>query len=698
MIDPAAFEANNRAFLQAGLTWLRALLADRVRLRQLPVPVSVVAPRDRGFLGFHFRHDEPGPAQPATVAAAPIVDVSQARASFDAAGQANPPPALMTLAARFGLTDFERDTLLLCAACEIDPKFPHLIAAAQDALASGAPSFGLALDLFEGSSWEALSPERPLRRFHLLELHQSGATSLLTAPLRIDERIAAYVKGLNYIDERLASMGEFVPVPTELPPSHQAVAAQVEAFLKAGQNDVQVELTGWDRSSKRDVAAAAAASAGLSLLTIPSDLLPRDSNTVERFIALWHREILLLPIALLIAPAGIETPAGGDEGPMKQAAGGDFSPRLAGTVILDVTAPTTGTGHVLRVDPPTVKERRALWSAAWLDGKVPDPSSLDHLAGEFAMPASRIHAAIEAEARDGTAPLSPDRLWDWCVARAGTRLEGLAERIEPRATIDEVKLAQRDREQLERLIRHGRSRGFALDAYGFSSIANRGLGLAALFHGESGTGKTMAAEAVANELKLALYRVDLASVMSKYIGDTTKKLRSIFDAADGGGVMLLFDEADAVFGKRSEVKDSHDRYANIDINYLLTRMETFAGMTVLATNMKHALDPAFQRRLRFMIGFAFPGAEEREAIWRGIFPAQTPLEELDYKALARFPLTGGSIFNCALGSAHEAAGEGKKIGMRHILTIIRAEMQKLERPIPEREFALIQSPASGGRP
>jgi hypothetical protein len=693
MMEPADFAANNAAYLQAGLAWLRALLEERRKQQQLPVPVETR--RSHWFWNVD-RSSEPSlmPAQPGSVAQA--WTVQEARTRLDGAANSDPPPALVTLADKYGLTDFERHVVLLCAAMELDPKFPHQIAAAaHHAPAIGAPSFGLALDLFEQASWDALSPARPLRRLQLIEIHQAGASSLLTAPLRIDERIAAYVKGLNYLDERLSAIAEPISSPPHLPASHQALAQEIASRVKSSNGSIQIELVGQDRSSKRDVAAAALALGESLLLTIAPAMLPSDPVAIERFVSLWERESALLPIALLVAPPQAELAANAEDELARHWAGWDLLRRLPGVLLLDIAAPSAGTNHILEVNPPSVSERRALWAEAWPDGKIPDDSALDRLAGEFAMPASRIHAAIESG--DAGRPPSVEQLWSWCVAHAGSELEGLAERIEPRTTLDQVKLPGRDREQLDRLIRHGWSRGFAMDAYGFSSIANRGLGLAALFHGESGTGKTMAAEAMAHELGLALYRVDLASVMSKYIGDTTKKLRSIFNAADGGGVMLLFDEADAVFGKRSEVKDSHDRYANIDINYLLSRMEAFAGITILATNMKHALDPAFLRRLRFVVGFGFPGLEEREAIWRGVFPVGAPLEPLDYAALARFPLTGGSIFNVALGSAHEAAADGKKIGMRHVLTIIRAEMQKLERPMPEREFALLHDVSSGAQ-
>jgi SpoVK/Ycf46/Vps4 family AAA+-type ATPase len=206
----------------------------------------------------------------------------------------------------------------------------------------------------------------------------------------------------------------------------------------------------------------------------------------------------------------------------------------------------------------------------------------------------------------------------------------------------------------------------------------------------------MAAEVLAQELGLSLYRIDLSAVVSKYIGETEKNLRKLFDAAEGGGAILFFDEADALFGKRSEVKDSHDRYANIEVNYLLQRLESFSGLAILATNMKGALDSAFLRRLRFVINFPFPGTAERRAIWASVFPAQAAVGALDFDRLARLPLTGGSIQGIALNAAFMAAKGGVPIGMPLLLDAVRTEYRKLDKPINEADFHWRES--AGGKP
>ncbi|NJL28690.1 MAG: ATP-binding protein, partial [Thermoanaerobaculia bacterium] len=247
---------------------------------------------------------------------------------------------------------------------------------------------------------------------------------------------------------------------------------------------------------------------------------------------------------------------------------------------------------------------------------------------------------------------------------------------------DRLVLPAAQRELLMALATQVRHRHKVYGEWGFEARSARGLGISALFAGPSGTGKTMAAEVLAGELGLDLYRIDLASVVSKYIGETEKNLKKIFDAADAGGAVLLFDEADALFGKRSEVKDSHDRYANIEVGYLLQRIESYRGLAILTTNAKNSLDPAFIRRLRFIVAFPFPDLAERAEIWRRIFPAQTPLEGLDAELLARLDLAGGNIRNVALGAAFLAAEAGTPVRMEHVVGAARGEYAKLERPFP----------------
>jgi SpoVK/Ycf46/Vps4 family AAA+-type ATPase len=214
---------------------------------------------------------------------------------------------------------------------------------------------------------------------------------------------------------------------------------------------------------------------------------------------------------------------------------------------------------------------------------------------------------------------------------------------------------------------------------------NRGFGISALFAGASGTGKTMAAEVIANELEQPLHRIDLSSVVSKWVGETEKNLERLFQAADDASGILFFDEADALFGKRTEVQHSQDRFANIEINFLLQRLESYRGLAILATNLKDALDQAFLRRLRFIVTFPFPGPAERRAIWQRVFPPQMPQEGLDFDRLSRLNLTGGSLHNIALSAAFLAAQRREPVTMEVVAQAARAELRKLEKPAGEAE-------------
>ncbi|MFI7601336.1 ATP-binding protein [Actinoplanes sp. NPDC049681] len=268
---------------------------------------------------------------------------------------------------------------------------------------------------------------------------------------------------------------------------------------------------------------------------------------------------------------------------------------------------------------------------------------------------------------------------------AGGHLDGVAVRIRPRRTWDDLILPRDEAGQLRELAARHRCRETVYGRWQFSPVPSTGV--VALFAGPSGTGKTLAAEVVAGDLGLDLYKVDLSAVVSKYIGETEKNLERIFGAAAAGDLVLFFDEADALFGKRSEVSDAHDRYANIEVAYLLQRLETYDGLVVLATNLQRNIDPAFLRRISVAVDFVAPEEPERRAIWERAFPATAPLADLDLDFLARqFKITGGVISNAALGAAFLAAAEDSPITMRHAVLSVKREFQKLGRLRTEKEF------------
>jgi SpoVK/Ycf46/Vps4 family AAA+-type ATPase len=277
-------------------------------------------------------------------------------------------------------------------------------------------------------------------------------------------------------------------------------------------------------------------------------------------------------------------------------------------------------------------------------------------------------------------------IWQACREIAGQNMGELAQRIVPVASWDDIVLPEDALRQLKEIAAQMAGRQKVYDEWGFGRKLSKGRGISALFSGPSGTGKTMAAEVLAKYLNLDLYRIDLAGVVSKYIGETEKNLRKVFDAAEESGAILFFDEADALFGKRTEVKDSHDRYANIEIDYLLQRMEDYRGLAILATNRRSALDQAFLRRLRFLIDLPLPDLRSRKMIWQKVFPREASLDGLEYDILARMEISGGNIRNIALNAAFLAASEGMPIGMNHIMSAARREYIKINKMITESEF------------
>ncbi|HXO43192.1 MAG TPA: ATP-binding protein, partial [Thermoanaerobaculia bacterium] len=341
------------------------------------------------------------------------------------------------------------------------------------------------------------------------------------------------------------------------------------------------------------------------------------------------------------------------------------------------------------VRPPAAAEQRDLWQAALAEAGLA-PSHLDPLVAQFRLGPAGIRAACAAARSRLDTGAGGDALglvWEACRALARPRLDDLARRSEAGAAWEDLVLPEEQLALLRRIASQVRQRFRVYETWGFAARGDRGLGVSALFTGASGTGKTTAAEVLGCELALDLYRVDLAAVVSKFIGETEKNLARIFAAAEEGGAVLLFDEADALFGKRSEVRDSHDRFANIEVSYLLQRLEAYRGLTILTTNFKENLDPAFLRRIGTVVDFPFPDRAQRGAIWRRIFPPQTPTAGLDCDRLARLTVNGGHIRNMALHAAFMAADAGEPVGMHHLHAAARHELAKLGRSAGEEPIA-----------
>ena len=582
------------------------------------------------------------------------------------------PAAIDHLSAVFGLSGFERSLLLLCAGIEMDSRLAASIAAAGRTL-----SFGLALGALPDAHWSALTPARPLRRWRLIEI--DTAPALTSATLRIDERVLHYLAGINGLDPRLHPLLAPIDAPPMLARAHRVVADAVAAAWAAPDLKPRViNLCGDDAQGAEDIAASAAAGLGLHLLRIRSEDLPLGAAELDSFITLWEREAALLPAALLVQCA--------DHGVARSVH--MLTERLGARLLVASRdpLPLRLAPSTFEVHKPDAAEQKRLWQAALgVDAGALD-AALDGVAMQYRLSAQGIAAAgTQVSEAIAAGEAAESALWATCRRHSGRRLDELAQRIPPNAGWGDLVLPATQIGALHQIAAQVRQRKRVYHDWGFGRGQARGLGIAALFCGESGTGKTLAAEVLATELHLDLYRIDLAGVVSKYIGETEKNLRRVFDAAEDSGAVLLFDEADALFGKRSEVKDSHDRYANIEVSYLLQRMEAYRGLAILTTNLKSALDPAFQRRLRFVVHFPFPDAEQREAIWRRAFPANLPSTGLDYARLSQLHATGGNVRNIALNAAFLAAEEARSLTMGHLLSAARAESAKLDRPLSSGE-------------
>jgi hypothetical protein len=724
-------EQNNR-YLAASLRWLRLRLEQMAC--QNPAPPAVFTPIEPARVSAAAQVDDStmrkpplwnrwfgsGVARPEQNDVAPIAvpllkaadlseQIAQAAVEREEAAKTDPPPTLVLLTHQLQLSQFERDTLLLCAAMELDTRTAGLCARAQGEMTRPYPTFALALSLFDEPSWDALSAHRPLRYWRLLEINQPGALPLTQSALRADERLVNYIKGLNTLDDRLsaylwsADHGSPGVAASRLSPSQQNAVDQILwqwRHVSETEPLPIAQLVGSDVLSKRLVAQEAARAMRRQMFVIGAESLPAQAVELESLVRLWLRESLLLPLALYLE-AGHDAAPGATERNSDAASLGRFISRVvqsSGVLLLGAREPLPrldAPSFSVDVDKPTLSEQRAEWASA-LPGESDatrdeSPRALsEQLACQFSLNLPDIHRLASSIDQSGGLQHRSirDQLWDACIAHTRPRLDTLAQRLDAKATWDDLVLAEEPLGLLRQIANQVRHRSRVYEDFGFARRMNRGLGISVLFAGESGTGKTMSAEVIANDLRLNLYRIDLSAVVSKYIGETEKNLRRLFDAAEDGGAILFFDEADALFGKRSEVKDSHDRYANIEINYLLQRMEAYSGLAILATNMKTALDQAFMRRLRFIVNFAFPSVAERKAMWQKAFPTELPKAELDGDRLSRLNLTGGNIHSIALNAAFLSAQADTSMTMAHVLEAARMEFRKLNKPVNEPEFKL----------
>jgi AAA+ superfamily predicted ATPase len=633
------------------------------------------------------------------------------------------------LAALFELDHLDRDILLLGLAPEIDLRYERLFAYLQDDMALRRPSVDLALNLLSPSLPQKLAararftPEGKLLRHRLIELFEDPSrprASLLGKHLKVDDRIVGYLFGSDALDAALAPYARVAPASPrpELPVAPREIEERAEALAEqAARGRLLVHLHGPRGVGKLTWARIIAGRADLPLLVVDGERAAAAKDLALDVLAEQAaREAALQGAAIYWG--GFDALLADDRRAARDAVIQTLAERvdlvfLAGTAPWEGgTAPDAASVLRMEIPLPTSAERAEIWRRALGDDLSPDLSAeLTALSSKFRFTAESIaaatadaHARLDQRAGDASdarpppPPLAIADLYAGARAQSGRRLGELAKKIRSSYAWGDLVLPADAIQQLREICEQVRHRARVFEAWGFERKLAVGRGLNALFSGPSGTGKTMAAGIMAAELGLDLFKVDLSGVVSKYIGETEKNLARVFAEAEATSAILFFDEADALFGKRSEVKDAHDRYANVETSYLLQRMEEYEGVTILATNLRRNLDDAFLRRIAFAVQFPFPEEAERLRIWEGVFPEATPrAPDVDLPFLAKqFKLSGGNIKNVALAAAFLAASDGGGgVSMKHLVRATRRELQKMGKSAGAAEFGAYGSLAEG---
>ncbi|TAL25800.1 MAG: ATP-binding protein [Aquabacterium sp.] len=651
-------------------------------------------------------------AQPQAAAALqPLRDRNRALA--DAGLAAGADLRLPRLQRAFGLDDFECDVLLLCLAPEIDLRYERLYAWLQDDVTRKRPGVALVLDLLAADLQVRLDLRArfeagaALRRLRLVELADDAghAPSTLSAKaLKLDERMAAFLLGGDEPDERLRVACRVLRdgLPLDELQLHaqelqalRAVAARVCDAARPGP-PLLLHLRGPRGAGKLEAAASLARELGRPLLQV--DLAQLAGDAPQDFDGGWRLALREAGLQdALPCCTGFEGLTEVQRDALLQALS-DFAAHGGGSPVCCLLSQQAwepagawrGVPHAqVALSLPDAAQRGQLWRSALpaMDENI----DREALASSFRLGRAQIRDAAATLLRwqeHRGAGWQRARLHEACRVHAHHRLSSVARKVEPRYGWHDIVLPEDRMAVLREICNHVTYRGRVWGEWGFDRKLAMGKGLAVLFAGPSGTGKTMAAEVLAAELGLDLYKIDLASVISKYIGETEKNLGRVFDEAESSGAILFFDEADALFGRRSEVRDSHDRYANVEVGYLLQRLESFEGMTILATNFRKNMDEAFVRRLQFSLDFPFPDAADRRRIWDSVWPDALPRDaQVDAAELARrFEMTGGNIRNVALAAAFMAADDGQRVRLEHVLRATRREYQKMGKLVDDGFF------------
>jgi SpoVK/Ycf46/Vps4 family AAA+-type ATPase len=600
---------------------------------------------------------------------------------------------LAQLAALFGLTQAERDILLIALAPALDSRFEIFYAYVQNDVARKAPTVDLTLKLLREDFEERLGLQhcfhwdQPLRKHQLLTLSappSNPAAPLLAHALRIDPRVVAFLLRQDTLDETIRPFTKVVEADVELwalPFSLDLLQRLDRAAAALSEAGGLICLHGAQGVGKQRVATALCTRQGWNLLAADWDAA-RQNGQAEMHLARIRREAILRGAAVYLHGEKEALP---DVSEM-------HVPLFWGQVRPMTTVDVDARHFIFALPKPDYEQRLRLWQEHLTSFPQDADLSFSDVANKFTLTEGQIRrAARQVAAALTTRPPAARQVMDadlheaarWCSNQA---LRELARKLTPKYTWADAILTPLCARQLREIYLSVKHRHTVYGEWGFDDKLAYGKGVTALFYGPSGTGKTMVAGILAHELGLDLYQIDLSTVVSKYIGETEQNLSRIFHAAEASNAILFFDEADALFGKRSEVKDARDRYANIEVAYLLQKMEEYDGIAILATNLHGNIDDAFARRLHHTVEFKQPDVKMREQLWRSVFPVQTPLSpELDFAFLARqFEITGGNIRNAALSAAFLAADAAQPVSMEMIITAVARELQKM-RKLPTRD-------------
>ena len=626
------------------------------------------------------------------------------------AGGASAAPVL-ELQRRFALLPFEMDALLACLALDIDRRFERLYAYLNDDLTRPRPSADVLLRLLAPRSQRValqatLLPGSRLLRYGLLS-PEDGSRATPGELFRVADGVARHLLGRGGVDARIARVLHDEDVPPLAPrlwglgSDHQPFAGLLAARAEAA-GPLIINVCGRSGSGRMHRVASACALARRGCVVLDGRKLKRVAADFDTTLLTALRDATLSGSVLFLHHA--EAFCGEPERQADLRAVLQPWLREFGGVLLFGTEQPLPLGNWfpaaevvdLMLPTPSIAEREAAWAEALAVVSPLPPKARATLSQALAVKFRMTVGEVAVAAQQARAPChgqTDAAAWSAALHAAAGRvtaphLHQLAEAMPSSHALSDLVLPADKADVLADMVRRVRHRSQVLETWRFDAVSSRGRGLVALFHGASGTGKTMAVDAIAHALQMQLFRIDLAGVVSKYIGETEKNLRAIFDEADRADAVLFFDEADALFGKRSEVKDAHDRYANIEINYLLQRIELFDGIAILATNKRSHLDEAFLRRIHVTLEFPLPRAPERARLWDRSFPEAAPLAaDVDWAFLAeRFELAGGAIRNAALGAAYLAAESGGQIGMREIVNALRTELVKVGRRVQDSEF------------